>query len=45
MLMNKTREPIQVRKSKIDKEIIDYIVQYKTIHCELCKKIIEFELK
>ena len=43
--MNKTRAPIQVRKSKIDKEIIDYIVQYRTAHCELYKKAIEFELK
>ena len=43
--MNKTRAPVQVRKSKMAKKIIDYIVQYRTAHCELYKKAIEFELK
>ena len=38
--MNKTRAPVQVRKSKIDKEIIDYIVQYRTAHYGVCKKAI-----
>ena len=43
--MNKTRAPIQVRKSKMAKKIIDYIVQYRTAHYGVCKKAIEFELK